>query len=178
MTPKTLSVYVGETKKVVAKVSPDNADDKTVTWDSGHSNLVNVVDGSVTGVKAGKVNISAKADGKSAVCEVTILEPIVNPKSVTVAPTSVTVDVGKTQALNATVLPVNTTDKKVNWKSENIAIATVSPTGVVTGVAVPKEEGQAQTFVVGTTQASPNVTVRVPVTVTKVPEVPEVKKEE
>ena len=92
-------------------------------------------------------------------------------------PKTLSVDVGKTQALTATVLPANTIDKKVNWKSEDVTIATVSPAGVVTGVAVPKEEGQAETFVVGTTQASPNVTIRVPVTVTKVPEVPEVLEE-
>ncbi len=46
--------------------------------------------------------------------------------------------VGQTDKLTATVLPENTTDKTVTWTSDNEAIAAVSADGTVTAVAVGK----------------------------------------
>ena len=42
-------------------------------------------------------------------------------------------ELGATYQLNATVLPETATNKSVTWSSSNTAIATVSPTGLVTG---------------------------------------------
>lgn len=54
---------------------------------------------------------------------------------VTVSPTSANVNVGLTQQLSATISPANATNQNVTWSSSNNAIATVSSTGLVTGVA-------------------------------------------
>jgi hypothetical protein len=54
---------------------------------------------------------------------------------VTVAPKTASIAVGKTQTLTATVVPANATNKNVTWSSNSAAIATVSTTGVVTGVS-------------------------------------------
>lgn len=54
-------------------------------------------------------------------------------KSVTVSPSSATVAVGATQQLTATVNP-STTGATVTWSSSNSSVATVSATGLVTGV--------------------------------------------
>ena len=55
---------------------------------------------------------------------------------VTMAPTTVSVNVGATTQLTATVAPSNASNKSVSWTSSNTAAATVSSTGVVTGVAI------------------------------------------
>ena len=54
---------------------------------------------------------------------------------VTVSPTASTINVGGTQQLTATVAPSNATNKTVTWSSGNTAVATVSTSGLVTGVA-------------------------------------------
>jgi uncharacterized protein YjdB/beta-glucanase (GH16 family) len=54
---------------------------------------------------------------------------------VTMSPTSASVNVGATQQLTATVAPANATNKNVTWSTSNGSIATVSSTGLVTGVA-------------------------------------------
>ena len=54
--------------------------------------------------------------------------------SVTLAPTTLTLEVGTTGELTATVAPDNATDKNVTWASDNTAVATVSG-GTVTAVA-------------------------------------------
>ena len=48
---------------------------------------------------------------------------------------SITLDVGGSQTLTATVTPEDATNKKVCWSSDNEAVATVSEDGVVTAVA-------------------------------------------
>jgi len=54
---------------------------------------------------------------------------------VSVEPTSLTLDVGNTGTLTATVRPANATNKAVVWTSSDDSVATVSDAGVVTAVA-------------------------------------------
>lgn len=60
---------------------------------------------------------------------------LVHPTSVSVSPTAVSVLAGANTTLVATVIPANATDLTVSWFSSNPTIATVSATGVVTGVS-------------------------------------------
>lgn len=53
---------------------------------------------------------------------------------VTINPDNVSVKIGKTVQLSAVVLPENASDPSVIWKSSNNAVATVSSTGLVTGI--------------------------------------------
>ena len=55
---------------------------------------------------------------------------------VTVSPLSASIGVGGTRQLTATISPSDATKKNVTWSSSNTAIATVSTSGLVTGVAV------------------------------------------
>ena len=63
------------------------------------------------------------------------LIPTVVPDWVTLSQTTAAVDVGKTLTLTATVAPDDAEDKSVTWSSSNERTATVSRSGVVTGVA-------------------------------------------
>lgn len=65
-------VTVGKTITLTAEVLPAGATDKTVTWTSSDTAIATVKDGVVTGVKEGKVKITAKAGEKTATVEVTV----------------------------------------------------------------------------------------------------------
>ena len=54
--------------------------------------------------------------------------------SVSITPASVSLGMGQNTALVATVLPANASNKNVTWSSSNSAVATVSPSGIVTAV--------------------------------------------
>ena len=58
----------------------------------------------------------------------------VDVTSVSVNPTSVTLNVGETKSATATVSPSNATNKTITWTSSNTSVATVSG-GVIKGVA-------------------------------------------
>lgn len=69
------SIIVGDSFTLTAKVSPDNATNKTVTWSSSNSAVATVTEGKVTGVSAGTATITVTtADGnKTATCKVTVV---------------------------------------------------------------------------------------------------------
>ena len=67
-----LALKTGDTAKLTATVTPDNATDKTVRWTSSDETIATVQDGAVTAVKEGKATITAKAGDMEARCEVTV----------------------------------------------------------------------------------------------------------
>ncbi|MCL2008899.1 MAG: Ig-like domain-containing protein [Treponema sp.] len=75
--------------------------------------------------------------------------------------TSTSINVGATETLNATIRPAGATNTDLNWTSSNTTIATVSTTGVVTGVATGSAVIIVST-VDGGFVAVCNVTVTVP----------------
>ena len=54
---------------------------------------------------------------------------------ISVSPTTTTINTGATQQLTATVLPTNASNKNVTWSTSNASVATISTSGLVTGVA-------------------------------------------
>ena len=87
--------------------------------------------------------------------------PVVEVESITLNKTELTLDIGGSETLNATVLPDTATDKTVTWESSNKEVATVED-GVVTAVGA----GQAIiTAKAGEQTATCVVTVNEPATV-------------
>ena len=62
-------------------------------------------------------------------------DKVVSVTGVSLNESSITLDVGGSKTLTATVVPDNATNKKVRWTSDNETAATVSEDGVVTAVA-------------------------------------------
>lgn len=143
ITSTETDVEVGKTITLTAKVSPENATDKTVTWTSDNNEVATVKDGVVTGVKAGEATIKASAGGKDATVKVTVKAAATSGgETTTIAVTEVKitstvteVTAGERITLTAEVSPADATDKTVTWSSSDTAIATVDSTGKVTGVA-------------------------------------------
>ena len=77
--PMFEEIYVGQSVSIVAKIIPEDADDKTIIWMSEDADTVSVnSSGRITGKKEGKVTVIAKAaDGG---CEARCLVSVINPK--------------------------------------------------------------------------------------------------
>ncbi len=130
----TMSLQVGGSGVLTAEVGPSTADNKVVVWSSSNSGVATVVNGVVTAVGPGTATITAiAADGSgiSATCVVTVSS--VSVESVTLSSSSLTLNVGGSSILTATVTPDNVADKTVVWASSNSGVATVV-NGVVTAV--------------------------------------------
>src|SRR6266700_6038476 len=140
VTPSSATILVGATVQLTAtpKDSAGNPlSGATVTWASSGTAVATVsASGLVTGKTAGSATITATAGGKSGTAAVTVAP--VPVASVTVAPSSATILVGATVQLTAT--PKDSagnllSGRTVTWSTSVPAVATVSSSGVVTGVA-------------------------------------------
>ena len=168
----TLSLTTGQNFTLQAMLSPSNATNKEVTWESSDAGVAAVSkDGVVTAKKAGKATIVAKAadeSGKYASCVVTVTEAKKEVTGVTLNKSSLNLGVGGSEVLSATVLPADAINKQVTWLSSTPSVATVSQSGVVTGV----KEGTTQISVItadGSKTAICSVTVsgQTPITPTE-----------
>src|SRR5437870_5563923 len=127
VTPATATIGVGQTAQYAA-ITRDAFGNplggRTVTWSSSNP-----------AVAAGPATITATAEGKSGTATITV--STVPVASVTVSPSTASVPVGQTVQLTATPKDASgnpLSGRPVSWGSSNTAVATVSGSGVVTGV--------------------------------------------
>ena len=134
----SMSMIVGDTQTLTATVTPSNASNKSVTWSSSNTSVATVSSsGLVTAKAAGSATITVTTNdgGKKATCLVTVSAAIVSVTGVSLDKTSLSMTVGETQTLTATISPSNATDKSVIWSSNNTSVASVSSSGLVTAKA-------------------------------------------
>lgn len=74
LSPESLTMNAGETYALVATVLPENATDKSLTWETSSIFVASVSDGIVTAGRAGNATISVTTHdgGKTAKCEVSV----------------------------------------------------------------------------------------------------------
>ena len=135
VSPTSLSLVEGESGDLTATVTPSDADDKTVLWDSSDNSVATVSNGKVTAVKAGSATVTAKsADGGfTATCAVTVAAKVIDVSSVSLSKTELTLTEGDSETITATVKPDDATDKTVTWSTSDAAVATVDG-GKITAV--------------------------------------------
>ena len=122
---------LGSTKTLTAIIAPENATNKIITWASSNTAVATVSsEGIVTAKNLGTTIITAKTyNDKSATCEITVEQAVT---SITLSEAIVSLWVGNTKALTATVTPTTASNPAVNWSSSNNNVATVSSQGVIT----------------------------------------------
>jgi uncharacterized protein YjdB len=170
--PDTASVEVGQTVqlRVVGRDAAGNElPGRTVTLVAVNPEVARIgADGVVTGVAAGTATIRASAEGRTATATVTVRPPSV--ATVFVTPNPVTVPAGETTQLTAILRSASgsqLTGRAVTWSSSDPAKASVSATGVVTGIAAGSvtitatsegKTGNAQVTVPAGDQSAPRLT--------------------
>ena len=169
-----LTLVEGEEEKLAVAVTPENATDKSVVWESGNESVATVSqEGLVTAVGEGKATITVKTNdgGFSASCEVTVKKKVIAVTGVKLSAASMTLREGERGTLIATVEPANATNKNVEWWNSDLDIVSVSSTsGGSNGYVEARKAGKATVTVKtedGEFSASCEITVEkkeVPVT--------------
>jgi len=99
-------IAVSQTEILVAKISPSGAANQNVAWTSSDSTVASVSSsGLVTGLKAGDITITVTTEdgGKSASCQLKVIDPISNTLLVSISGASATLSQGNVQSLTASV---------------------------------------------------------------------------
>lgn len=125
------TLYVGDPSlDISATLTPANATDKSLEWSSSDPEVASIAPGAalhavIKPLKPGKTIITAttKDGGFTASCEVTVKRHV---SGVSINKASLTLYVGETESLAATVAPEDASDKSVVWSSGNSAVASVS----------------------------------------------------
>jgi len=166
VSPATARVFVGGTAQLGATAQDSTGNPlsgRTITWTSSNGGVASVNgSGLVTGVSAGTATITATSGGKSGSAAVTVV--VVPVATVSVSPATASVAVGSSVPLSAT--PRDSAGKALNgrvvsWATSDVAVATVSSSGVVTGVAAgaatitATSEGKSGTAAITVTAAPP-----------------------
>ena len=158
--PQTHSMNVGETVTLSAAVS--GTTNQSVTWESNNTGVATVNSSGV---------VTAVAPGTAVIIATSVAEPTakgqatitVNPPpqvTVTVTPSQFDLAVGGTRQLVAQVS--GTTNQSVTWSSDDPQVASVSNTGLVTGVS------DGTTIIRATSVANPQAVGTAAVTVSRI----------
>lgn len=157
-----------QTEQLKATILPEGSTAE-VTWSSSNEDVVLVSNGNTPGGNGiiypagtviaknleGEATVTARAGDKEASCHVTVQNNTVAVTGITLNKEQLSLTMGYTEQLIATVLPDNATDKTVTWSSTNDRIASVT-----NGLVVAQGEGQAViTASAGGFSASCTVTV-------------------
>ena len=163
----TSSINVGGTVQLTPTISPPDATNQNVTWSSNATGYATVSSsGLVTGVAAGNATITVTtADGNlTSTCAVTVSTATVAVTGVNLNATTSSINVGGTVQLTPTISPPDATNQNVTWSSNATGYATVSSSGLVSGIAA----GNA-TITVRTVDGNFTATCAVTVSVATVP---------
>lgn len=168
------AVTVGESITLKATVEGEGDFSKEVTWSSSDSAIATVNGGTVTGISAGTVTITAKSANETifAAVDITVKEKAAVVTAVNVSGAT-SVEVGKTIKLSVHVEGTNNPSTEVTWSSSNTDIAVVTDKGEVTGISAGKvkitatskvDSGISGSLEITVTKKTEAVTIQIPET--------------
>ncbi len=166
VTPASATIAVAGTQQFTA-TTRDSAGavltGRVITWVSTAPAVATVnASGRATGVSAGSASIIATSEGKSDTSVVNVI--VVPVASVTLTPATASIAAGGTQQFTATTRDSAggvLTGRVITWASTAPAVATVSATGLATGVTagsasvIATSEGKADTSALTVTAPPP-----------------------
>ena len=135
-----MNMRVGESTFLEARVCPENAADRSLLWVSSNPEIATVISNSglIFAHSPGQTTITAvPQDGSAAFdqCSLTVLPPI-HVTGIGLEQTSLTMNVGDTATLDATVCPDDATDRRVTWRSSDGEVVSVDYyTGEITALS-------------------------------------------
>lgn len=108
------TINIGETLQLEATITPDNASNKNITWESSDESIASIHDGEVKAINGGTAIISAISEesGMSASCEVTVWVPVT---SISIEKKYYFASFGDEIIINPTILPENASNKNFYW---------------------------------------------------------------
>ncbi len=136
-----MSLVAGQSAVLTASVLPEDATNPTVFWSSSDETVAKVKNGLVTADEnchggTATITVSSTLDptaGVTATCEVTVGVAVTE---VVITNTTLTLMVGESFTLGASVRPIYATNPTILWSSSDTSVARVTSDGVVTGVGI------------------------------------------
>ena len=130
-----VSVVLGQTLQLTAKVLPENASDKSIEWTSEDNNIVTVTDrGLIQGNQVGKTRIFAKStNGIQDIITVNVSP--VEAENIEIILPKTELNVNESLKAEARILPENTTDKTVEWSVSDRSVLSVDGTGTIAALS-------------------------------------------
>ena len=161
VTTPSIDLFVGDTARLEYTVEPENATNKNLSIISENPEVVSFnSDGLIVGISKGETNILLKSNNNiQEKIHVSVKEKDIPVESVSLNKKEISLTVGGSETLKATVKPSNATNKDITWKSSDKNIATVNKSGKVTA----KKAGSATITVTtsdGKKTAKAKVTVK------------------
>lgn len=134
------SVQLYGTAKVLLTTEPNGISHERFTWKVSDESYATIdQSGVVTGLKEGTVTVTATADGKSRICDLTVKKKVVT--DVKLSQTEARFyKIGETLQLTATVEPDDASFPEVTWTSSNPDIVSVDDKGLLTAKKYPKDD--------------------------------------
>lgn len=138
-----LELTIGNSRQLSAVISPADADNKELTWESSNTDVIAITpqtDSSkcaVTAKSIGEAELRAisKDGGASASVKITVKSKYVTNIQVSATDNKTTLKKGETVQLLAKITPSDATNPKVTWSSSDSAFVTVNTDGKVSVVA-------------------------------------------
>lgn len=162
-----VDLLLGNQFTITATVMTADGTNPGLVWSSSNESVVaitNVLENTATiqGNKTGTATITAATEDGSYTdaCTVTVRVPATG---ITIATESLSLPIGDSFTLEASVQPSNATNQNIMWSSSNTHVATVSSDGIVTATGDGTATITAKTED-GSFTATCEVTVTVPVT--------------
>ena len=146
LSKKKITMTVGQSKTLKAKVKPSSAN-KKVIWSSSNKKVVSVSSsGKITAKKTGKAKITCKSKKYpkiKAICIVTVTKSVVKTTGITLKDSQGTIPeddtayfyVGSKYQLTAVVSPSTATYKEVKWASSDSSVVAISNYELCTAVS-------------------------------------------
>lgn len=127
----------GSAAVLKASLSPLNAGNKTVLWESSDPSIVSVKNGQLKALACGSATITCTASdgsGAKAVCEVDVIQMVTGIKFKDIK-SPITLDRWESQQLTVDILPLDATDMGVFWESSDKSVVSVSENGKIVAQA-------------------------------------------
>lgn len=127
-------VKIGKQVVLTAAVEPETKISE-LQWTSSDENIATVNKGVVTANSLGTATVIAFIDNVIASCKINVVET--SAEKIVLNKTEVSVSVGDTEQLSASVEPEDSEDMNIDWYSENETVATVKE-GLITALKAGK----------------------------------------
>lgn len=132
LSKSSLEMTVGDESDINARIFPEDADNRSVSWRSSDESVATVDgNGHISAIGIGETDIVASAGNVEAVCSLSVSG--VPVESIELDTYSFGMKVGETRTVKVTVTPDNAHEAEVEWISSNAAVASVASDGTVTG---------------------------------------------
>lgn len=133
-----LQMTINSSVNLTYNIQPDSAKIKKyeIDWVSSNKSVAVVKDGKIEAVGVGKAVVTVTYKDFKQKCEIEVLP--INVNSVSINSEYTIIHPGETMQMSVSYFPADATYKDVVWESSNSSVATISRSGIVTGVG----EGQ------------------------------------